>query len=486
MKNSFSSAENLKLTNHAAFKLPDLNVFEASEKTAEIFDKISKADFSEVNFYNKNYSQKNTKNNFSHKNSIEKRGEKEESTFNNYSLPSIHLVTNNSIILETKDKIYLINFEFSKITILLNKKTNNNEIKIIYTFDENVTLSSTHKSFTRTYVFCLDNHRKLHYFYLEDNYVNLKDKKIILHKMPYAGSEITDMAIVCMKHQSENGKYFFFLFLNKTSVKFFITDYYENDLGLILTSLNFKKEMKLENPNAVSSSNAIYNKNINANNNFEDNYNINFTNNNKNNKKQNTNNLNSIYENNSSSNISNQDDNNQKSVIDSTKQNTTLPKTNNNLKANIQSEKEQDKSLKNRVKSILMKNSNKMSLKGKRNSVLDFGNLEIALEPEAEIKRIFINEQKEYIFVSFLSEFNLYTVKFQNDISPRLLAEKFKFINLIKNADHVNILNRLSKIFGLNRNFSVEMLMKEAKEVNEFDAVINTSILNKYEAESII
>ncbi len=94
MKNSFSG-ENLKLSNHAAFKLPDLNVFEASEKTAENFDKISKADFSGINFYNINSSQKNQKNNFSHKRQLEKKGEKDECVFDNYRLPSIHLVTNN-------------------------------------------------------------------------------------------------------------------------------------------------------------------------------------------------------------------------------------------------------------------------------------------------------------------------------------------------------------------------------------------------------
>lgn len=453
MKNSFIG-EHLELINYAAFKLPELNIFEPTEKTSDNFLKMSKADFSGIKFYSKNNFFKNNQNIFSMKNSI-KRKDNSETNFGNYRLPGIYLATNNSIILETKDKIFLLNFEYAKITVLLNK-TIGNEIKIINTYDENLTLSTTQKTFIRTYIFCLDKLKKLHFFYLEDNYINLKDKKIILHKMPYAGNEIIDMAIIYMNNQAGLGNYFFFAFLNKHGIKFFITEYYENDLALILHSLNFKKGKE---------------KNDNLNKNISDNKNIININNDKNND------LTKIYES-----ENNDKNNNYNENIASDKNLNEHRKT--DLSNNIN--KEDDKSLKNRIKSFLGRRTNKIKLNSKSKDGIDYKNLEMVFDQEEEIKRIFANEENGFYFFSFLTDLNLYTVKFETNISPENLAEKFKFVNLVKGEDNIYVLNRISKIFGFNRNFTTEIFRNEAKDEDELDSILNNNILSKYEIPSKI
>jgi hypothetical protein len=454
MKNAFSG-ENLELNNYAAFKLPDINIFEANEKTEENFDKISKGDFNGIKFYSKNSFLKNNPNNSpTQKNSI-KRKDKSETVFANYRFPSILLVTNNSVILETTEKIYLINFKFSKISILINK-TIKNEIKIIYTYDENVTLSYNQKTFTRSYVFCLDKLKRLHFFFLEDNYVNLKDKKIILHKMPYAGSDICDMAIIYMTNQSGGGNYFFFVFLNEKSIKFFVTDYYENNLGLILNSLNFKKqEIKLDNPSSNSNKNS---------NNNENNMNINYYNN-INNLNQNTSNLIN------SNNLNLKDNANKASIRENS----------DNLN------KEGGKSLKDRVKKILSIGKFKLKTKAKPESGIDFSNIEIAFDQDADIKRIFVNEENDFVFVSFLTNFNLYTVKFESNISPWVLAEKFNFMLLIKGADNKKKFHKLSRIFGMKKILTLDISKKETIEETDIDMNFkNNMILSKYESQGEI
>jgi len=418
MKNTFIG-ENLELNNYAAFKLPDLNIFLENEKTQENFEKLSKADCSGINYYLRSDFTYGS-NHFTHKNSYDK---KENFTFSSNLFPSIYIVTNNSIILEIKERILLINFESSKITTLINKN-NLNEIKIIYTYDENVTVSGIEKSFFRTYVFCIDRFRNLHYFYFEENFIHQKNQMIILHKMPFAGTNIIDMALICLSNKLDSGRYFYFIFLNKDSIKFFITDYHENDLGLILNNLNLKKENKQP---LFSTSN-----------NNNENSTINYSNVNK------TSNLNSkrdsniINENNSNYNYSNQ-----------------ILKTNNSNKTEEKLSKE------SRVSNILRKSIGRFKKNAKRDNIIEFSKIEFSFESHAEIKRIFVNEENEFFYLSFLSDLNLYTLKFQSNISPKSLMEKFKFFNFIKEPE--NMLVRISRIFGLQGNPVLAGLMKDSQ-----------------------
>lgn len=153
---------------------------------------------------------------------------------------SIFIVNNNSILIESMQKIYLINFQNCKFTILYNKK-NPLDLNIIYTFDENVRQDL--KNSVRSYIFCKNEENDLLYFYLEDNYLNQKSEKIILHKIPSAGNGIIDMAIICFnqeekeKENKDKGKYFLFIFLTKNNLKFFVTRKTNKDLGYIINYL---------------------------------------------------------------------------------------------------------------------------------------------------------------------------------------------------------------------------------------------------------
>ena len=175
----------------------------------------------------------------------------EKEPFTEFKFPNIFFVSNNSLILETKEKLYLINYEDFKIKILLNK-TENKRIKIIYTYNENVTRIK--KDFIRTYIFCIDIQKNLFFFYIEDEFFNQSKQKIILHKMSYAGNEIIDLEIFCLSHKTENLKYFLFVFLNKNSVLFLITEFCENDLGTILNSFNYDSEYQSDNNDMINNS----------------------------------------------------------------------------------------------------------------------------------------------------------------------------------------------------------------------------------------
>lgn len=395
LKNNFVG-ENLEYVSYASFKLKDLNIFNEKDKTEENFDLLMKLSLLSNNLWNaKN---PNFKISYFKKGSEEKREEANDC----YKFPAIHLVTNNSIILETNDKIFLINFESSKITTLLNKSSRN-DLKIIYTYDEYVTVSRIKKSFLRTYVFCLDKKKCLHYFYLEENDIALKDKKIILHKMPYAGNDILEMLIICMSLKSENGKYFFFVFLTRTKIRFFITDYYDNDLGFLLNLMNFKENERIKK--------FYFNKDHSA----------------------------AVAANNESGAISSD--------------------------SQSSSTKKKDRKF-DKFSKILKSNTGRIEQLARRGSLVDFNKVEFQQNLENHentIKRIYLNEENEFYYLSFLEDHAIYTIKFEKDLPPNKLKEKFKLNNFIEGSAG-RMLLKMSNLFSLkDKNLSDILSLKKKK-----------------------
>ncbi len=402
MKNCFIQ-DNLKLKNHIALKLPDFDIFEESEKTLENFKKMTKGDYTGIKYFYKFFDNTLTRNTTDKANELYSY---------NYRYPIIHLVTNNSVIIETKDKMFLVNFEINKITILFNK-INNSEIKIIYTYDEYVFLYKLQKKFIRTYIFCLDKRRKLHYFYLEDNYLNLKYQKIILHKITYAGDDVIDMCLKCLTHTSENGKFYFLIFLTKTNIKFFITDYYENDLGLILNSLDIKKEniyKKLEiegsYDNLESYKEDLFKK------------------------------RNSVFD-----------------LISSKLKNDKSANQNELTNSYLSNLSNDNSSLEKRLSSL-----NESILKSRRLNNLftsfDFKKIELYFNSEEEYFRIFLNEDNKTFSLSFLSFFNLLSIKLDCNISPNILEEKLNFSRFTRGPLHV--IKKISTVLDFKKKKDIK------------------------------
>ncbi len=274
----------------------------------------------------------------------------------------------------------------------------------------------------RSYVFCTDKNKKLNYFYLEDNYFNQKNdkEKIILHKIPFAGDYIKNMAITCLTYKSfKDEKYFLFIFLNENKLKFFMTNFSERDLGSILNNLYHKNPNNFLNFEEFNK-NFLKKKNINSNQN--PNLNIN------------------------QSNINNENEDLNYSI------NSMENNYNNNKN---QSFLQQKKSLKNTIK-FEKADSDSDSYQ------LNF--FEYLLNDESDVKKLFLLEENNQFFICLLGEFNIRIIEISNNESFLDLYLKIKNLDIFESSFIEDI--RFSMLNSIDIEFNTNNRNKDKIKEN--------------------
>ena len=165
-------------------------------------------------------------------------------------LPKMYHASESFLILETREKIILIDFISEKQSILYTK-TDSKLFNIIYTWDEKITKRITNTVFNnqinfiktiRTYVFGLSNNDELHYFIVESN--TITKYEIVLSKLGVFGDGVRDIKIITIDQPNYDCWCFMLFVLKESSLDILLSDKLSTSLKVFLTEMSSPKKTK--------------------------------------------------------------------------------------------------------------------------------------------------------------------------------------------------------------------------------------------------